>query len=213
MTRLRVTENFFPLLGVRPQPGRIFTSEEAQDYGPGAVLLSHSLWVRRFGADPDIVGNSLTLNEAPITVVGVLPASFDFNAVFAHDSRIDFVAPFPLTERTNRQGNTLALIGRLRPGITIEAAQAEATRIAEWILGFEKRGAALRIDPCIPREWKGFEIVYRHGHAVYRITVENPSGVSRGVSRVTLDGTPLPADGLVPLVDDAGEHQVQVVLG
>jgi cyclic beta-1,2-glucan synthetase len=83
----------------------------------------------------------------------------------------------------------------------------------EWILGFEKRGSALRIDPCIPREWKGFEIVYRHGDAVYRITVENPAGVCRGVSRVTLDGTLLPADALVPLVDDAGEHQVQVVLG
>lgn len=83
----------------------------------------------------------------------------------------------------------------------------------EWILGFRKEGSALRLDPCIPREWKGFEIVYRHGDAVYRITVENPSGVSRGVSRITLDGTVLPADALVPLVDDAGEHQVEVVLG
>jgi cyclic beta-1,2-glucan synthetase len=83
----------------------------------------------------------------------------------------------------------------------------------EWMLGFRKEGCALRIDPCIPREWKGFEIVYRHGHAVYRITVENPSGVSRGVSRVILDGTLLPADALVPLVHDAREHQVQVVLG
>ena len=131
LTRLAVTENFFPLLGVRPQLGRFFTSEEALESGPGAILLSHGLWVRRFGADPDVVGITLTLNDEPFHVIGVLPATFDFNTVFAHDNRVDFVAPFPLTERTNRQGNTLALIGRLRPGAAIEAAQAEATRIAE----------------------------------------------------------------------------------
>jgi predicted permease len=131
LTQLRVTGNLFPLLGVRPQLGRLFTAEEAQRYGPGAIILSHGLWVRRFGADPNVLGSTLTLNENPVTVVGVLPASFDFNTIFAHDSRIDFVAPFPLTEQTNSWGNTLALIGRLAPGATIAAAQAEATFIAE----------------------------------------------------------------------------------
>ena len=61
LTRLAVTGNFFPLLGVRPQVGRFFTSEEALQDGPGAILLSHGLWVRRFGADPDVVGTTLTL--------------------------------------------------------------------------------------------------------------------------------------------------------
>ncbi|MFC1660579.1 GH36-type glycosyl hydrolase domain-containing protein [Gemmatimonadota bacterium] len=83
----------------------------------------------------------------------------------------------------------------------------------EWILGFKKRGSALSIDPCIPKEWKAFEIAYRYGDTLYRITVENPKGVCRGVSQVSLDGTLLPQGGLVPLADDAGEHQVQVVLG
>ena len=83
----------------------------------------------------------------------------------------------------------------------------------EWILGFRKRGSALRIDPCIPRRWKGFEITYRHGRTLYRITVENPKGVCRGVSRVSLDGALLPGEALVPLSDDGREHQVQVVLG
>jgi cyclic beta-1,2-glucan synthetase len=83
----------------------------------------------------------------------------------------------------------------------------------ESILGLRKQGATLSIDPCIPRGWKGFEISYRHGRTRYRITVENPRGVSRGVTRLSLDGTPLPDDALVPLVDDGGEHQVQVVLG
>jgi cyclic beta-1,2-glucan synthetase len=83
----------------------------------------------------------------------------------------------------------------------------------EWILGFQKRGSALCIDPCIPKEWKSFEIAYRHGDTLYRITVENPKGVCRGVSGVSLDGTLLPGEALVPLVDDAREHQVHVVLG
>ena len=80
----------------------------------------------------------------------------------------------------------------------------------EWILGFRIRDSALSIDPCIPRSWKHFEITYRHGDALYRITVENPNGVCRGVSRLSLDGTPLPADALVPLSDDGREHRVGV---
>lgn len=83
----------------------------------------------------------------------------------------------------------------------------------ESILGLQKRGSALCIDPCIPRGWKGFEITYRHGDTLYRISVENPKGVCRGVSRVSLDGTLLPGEALVPLSDDGREHRVQVVLG
>jgi len=83
----------------------------------------------------------------------------------------------------------------------------------ESILGFHKRGSALHIDPCIPKEWRGFEITYRHGDTLYRITVENPKGVCRGVSRISLDGTTLPEGALVPLVADARDHQVEVVLG
>ncbi len=83
----------------------------------------------------------------------------------------------------------------------------------EWILGFQKRGSSLRIDPCIPKEWERFEITYRHGDTLYRIAVENPKGVCRGVSRLSLDGTALPAEARVPLANDAREHQVHVVLG
>ena len=83
----------------------------------------------------------------------------------------------------------------------------------ESILGFRKQGAALRIDPCIPREWKRFEITYRHGSTLYRIAVENPKGVCRGVSRISLDGAELPEEALVPLSDDGPEHRVEVLLG
>jgi cyclic beta-1,2-glucan synthetase len=83
----------------------------------------------------------------------------------------------------------------------------------EWILGFRKRGSALCIDPCIPRDWKRFEIAYRHGGTLYRIAVENPKGVSRGVSSISLDGTLLAGGALIPLSDDGAQHRVEVLLG
>src|SRR5688572_10052224 len=125
-----VTENFFHLLGVEPQIGRVFNSEECKWRGPKAVLLTHGLWQRRFASDHGIVGRALTLNAEPYTVVGVLPASFDFASVFAPGSKIDLVFPFPLTPETNRWGNTLAIIGRLKPEMTPTTAQAEVTILA-----------------------------------------------------------------------------------
>ncbi|MCP4202191.1 MAG: hypothetical protein GY769_09675 [bacterium] len=83
----------------------------------------------------------------------------------------------------------------------------------ESILGFQKRGPALAIDPCIPREWRGFEIDYRYGETLYRIVVENPRGVCRGVSSIRLDEASLPKDAPVPLSDDGLEHTILVVLG
>jgi cyclic beta-1,2-glucan synthetase len=84
----------------------------------------------------------------------------------------------------------------------------------EWILGFRLRGTTLELDPCIPRAWPGYEIVFRYRSARYEIAVENPAGVSRGVARAELDGEAL-AEGAarVPLVDDGGTHRVRVVLG
>jgi predicted permease len=130
LTDVPVTGNFFQLLGVRPQLGRLFSAEECRFNGPRAVILSHRLWERRFASDPGVVGRSLTINDRPVTVVGVLPASFDFATIFAPGSRIDLFQPFPLSEETNRFGNTLSLIGRLKPGMTAEAAQAEVTALA-----------------------------------------------------------------------------------
>lgn len=133
LTRVPVTENFFPLLGVQPVLGRHFTRQECVDNGPRVALLSHGFWVRRFASDPAIVGRELTLNNQPVTVVGVLPASFDFATVFTPGSQTDLFVPFPLTPRTDRQGNTLALVGRLRPGVSVGQAQAEADVISKQI--------------------------------------------------------------------------------
>jgi predicted permease len=154
LTGVQVTANFFPLLGVRPAAGRHFTADEARQGGPAAVLLSHALWTRRFASDPAVVGRPITLNGAPVTVAGVLPAAFDFGRVFAPGTRADYFAPFPLSPETNKQGNALILLGRLRPGATPDAAQREAAALvgggtieesrADGLNAFAPRARALR---------------------------------------------------------------------
>jgi cyclic beta-1,2-glucan synthetase len=85
----------------------------------------------------------------------------------------------------------------------------------ESILGFRLQGASLLLDPVIPTSWPRFELTYKHRSALYHITVENPRGVSRGVSSATLDGNALPSGSpaRVPLVDDGATHTVRVILG
>jgi cyclic beta-1,2-glucan synthetase len=81
----------------------------------------------------------------------------------------------------------------------------------ESLLGFKLRGNVLHIEPCIAATWNGFELTYRHGAAIYHVTVENPQRVERGVREVTLDGEVLPTPE-VPLKDDGHRHEVRVVL-
>jgi len=127
LSGVSVSDNFFQTLGVEPQLGRFFNAEECKWNGPKTAILGHGLWTRRFNADPGIIGRKLTINDAPVTVVGVMPAEFDFSSVFAPGSHIDLFLPFPLTPETNRWGNTLAIVGRLKPGATVGGAQAEVT--------------------------------------------------------------------------------------
>jgi cellobiose phosphorylase len=82
----------------------------------------------------------------------------------------------------------------------------------EAILGFRLEGSTLRLEPCVPRSWPGYEVAYRHGSATYRIRVDNAAGTGRGVISVTLDGE-LVAGGAVPLRADGRGHDVRVTLG
>jgi cyclic beta-1,2-glucan synthetase len=83
----------------------------------------------------------------------------------------------------------------------------------EWILGFRVRGTILSIDPCIPRSWPNYSIHFRYHSATYKIRVENPRGVSRGIARVEFDGNSVPGPANIPLADDGTEHQIVVILG
>ena len=83
----------------------------------------------------------------------------------------------------------------------------------ESILGFRLRGTRLVVDPCIPRAWPGFELVFRYGSARYDLVVENPRDASRGVSSVEVDGVSLDGDLSIRLADDRTTHRIRIVLG
>ena len=119
-----VAGNFFETLGVQPALGRLFTAEECVKGARPAVLLSYPFWQRQFAADPAIVGQAITLNHEAVTVVGVLPPSFDFGAVFAPGVKMDIITPL-IMDRIRTWGHTLSIIGRLKPGVTVAQAQAE----------------------------------------------------------------------------------------
>ena len=81
----------------------------------------------------------------------------------------------------------------------------------EAMLGISLRGGALHIDPCIPATWRGYDVVFAPAGAQYRIHVENPDGVCRGVARIEVDGTRVTGD--IPILKDGAPHEVRVVLG
>ena len=131
LSSLQVSQNFFPFLGVHPALGRTFTADECKWNARGAALLSYGLWKRRYGSDPSVIGRTLTVNDQPVTIVGIAPPTFDFATVFAPGNRIDLFLPMPLTAETNRWGNTLAVIGRLKPGVNIQTARTEFADLAD----------------------------------------------------------------------------------
>src|SRR6202453_1302439 len=135
ITSVPVTQNLFPLLGVEPAFGRSFAREEGEGKysAPPAMLLSNSFWRRRFASDPAVVGKKLTLDNQPVTVIGVLPASFDFASVFSPGTPIDAFIPWPLTDDAKPHGNTMEIVGRLKPGATVGGAQAEFTVLAKQL--------------------------------------------------------------------------------
>jgi len=155
ITGVPVTGNLFALLRVEPAIGRWFTKEECEGKysAPPAVILSNSFWRTRFASDPDVVGHALTLDGRPVTVVGVLPASFDFASVFAPGTPVDAFIPWPLADKTKPQGNTMAVVGRLKPSVSISSAQAELTTLARQLESQhpERNGIKPRLVPLEKR--------------------------------------------------------------
>ena len=124
----QVTSNFFSTLGVTPRLGRAFSVEEEQAKAPVA-LLSNSLWKRRFGSDPGLVGKPVTLYDQQFTVVGVLPPEFQFYTPADVFVPLSFM-PDRLKQAREEHGGIVA-VARLKPGVTKQQAQSEMDVIAE----------------------------------------------------------------------------------
>ena len=127
---LSTTASVFRVLGVPAALGRVFTDDEEKRLERVAVL-SHGFWQRRFGGDPSIVGRSVALDDAAFTVVGVMPAAFQF----PDDTPVDLYSPiaFARGELSGRRSHTLTVIGRLKPGVTLQEAQANIGALATSI--------------------------------------------------------------------------------
>jgi putative ABC transport system permease protein len=122
------TASFLSTLGVSPVMGRNFSEEEETQGRDRSIILTHRLWRGRFGASPDILGTTLTLDGQPFTVVGVLPAGFEY------PQGTDLYVPFaPTADQLNPAGRGsrfLNVVARLKPGVTVEAAQRDMDRVS-----------------------------------------------------------------------------------
>ena len=126
---MTVTSNFFDLIGVQPMLGRTFAAGEDAPDKPRVALLTHRAWVRRYAADPAVLGRTIRLNTEPYTVVGVLPQTFEAPLVWGP---VEFIVPQVI--QTNFPSNFkdvwLQALGRLKPGVSPEQAQTELSVLA-----------------------------------------------------------------------------------
>ena len=140
-----VTPSLFPLLGVEPIKGRTFAQEEQGEGHDDVIVISERLWKRRFNADPMLIGKTLLLNGRSYTLIGIMPAKFEFpiplfgiqGNQFAE--RVDIWKPTAFTqlEMKERGNRSYAMITRLRPGVSLATAQAELDKIiANWIQAY-----------------------------------------------------------------------------
>ena len=120
-----VTANFLDVTGLKPIMGRDFTAEENQPGKDRVAIISHSLWTRRFGGDPNIVGKTITTNTIARVIIGVMPEELSYPIPG------DVYSPLPMTPQLtgNRQSHEFYVIGRLQPGASIGSAQAEIDNI------------------------------------------------------------------------------------
>jgi putative ABC transport system permease protein len=126
ITNAAVSWDFFDMLRTQPFLGRAFKAEEDRPGKNDVIVLSHAAWQRRFGSDQNIVGRPITLNGTPATIVGVMPAGFQFPA------SVEYWVPIALNPaNASRGGHFLAVFARLKPGVSVAQAGAEMKTIAE----------------------------------------------------------------------------------
>ncbi|HUY15825.1 MAG TPA: ABC transporter permease [Terriglobia bacterium] len=129
---LSVTWGFFPTLGVSPVIGRNFRQEEDRPGGPEAVILTHAIWKNAFVSDPKIVGRQVELADGSFTVIGVLPAGFQFV------QPAQAFTPYRFTGSAMDSGSNTSAIARLKPGVTLARAQAEMAVVFKQYAGVHR---------------------------------------------------------------------------
>ena len=128
VTGILVAEGFFQTLGVDPSLGRSFRPEEFVKHSQPVALLSYPFWKRQLGGDRSIVGKAINLGNTSVIVIGVLPDTFDFGSVFSPGAKVDLFVPYIMDDFRD-DGNDLALVGRLKQGVTLAEAQSEADQL------------------------------------------------------------------------------------
>ena len=123
-----VTEDFFRIIGVAPMMGRDFTADDNKPGAEKVTLLSYEIWQRDFESDPKIVGQAIRINGRAATVIGVMPQNFKFP--IAEQLWVPLYNEFPLKPREDPTGLGLQVIGRLKPGISIDQVNAEYVQLA-----------------------------------------------------------------------------------
>ena len=124
---MRVTADFFPMFGVAPALGRVFSAEEDQPGNDRVVVLSHDLWQSRYNADPGILGHTVRLNAEDHVIIGVMPRSF---SVIRQGTELWLPIAFTPEQRAEERTGYLEVMARLKPGVTLEQAGQEMTLIA-----------------------------------------------------------------------------------
>jgi predicted permease len=133
VTGILVGEGFFQTLGVEPSLGRLFKSQAFVKHAQPVALLSYPFWKRQFAGDPSIIGRAIDLSNTSVTVIGVLPNTFDFGSVFSPGAKVDLFTPYIMDDFRD-DGNDLALVGRLKKGVTLAQAQGEADQLFPQLL-------------------------------------------------------------------------------
>ena len=151
LARTRVTANLFDVLGVQPRIGRAFTAANEIDGSHRVVVLSDALWRRRYGADPGVVGRTIRTETGSYEILGVMPRGFEYPLGSARPTEV--YAPYVVaaSQRVRGQSRSFALevIGRLKPGVSVQAASARMEQIHQGLVTqfpdwFQGRGIAVR---------------------------------------------------------------------
>ena len=126
---MMVSENFLELLGIQPELGRSFVPSDSTASTAQVAIITHREWFRHYAADPTVIGRTVHINDLPLTIVGVLPATFDAPLVWGN---VDFILPRvnSASLRTNFHDTWMQAVGRLKPGVSLRQAQSELSTVA-----------------------------------------------------------------------------------